>query len=93
MKRPEDEILLRDMVDHARRAERSWPIRSKTGCSSAFARATSGSAGKRPHPLPPPPRHVDHEVRGAHRESGRPGGIEPSFATRHADSLAVIRKQ
>jgi hypothetical protein len=39
MKRPEDDILLRDMVDHARRAERSWPIRSKTGCSSAFARA------------------------------------------------------
>src|SRR5450830_21158 len=33
----------------------------------------STASGEHPdrHPLPPSPRHVDHEVRGARRESGR----------------------
>ena len=44
--------------------------------------------------LPPPPRHVDHEVRGAHRESGRHRDIPRGRADARRDDpqVAALRR-
>ena len=50
---------------------------------------TSGS-----RPLAPPPRHVDHEVRGAHRESGRHRDVPRGLAGRRCIKPGrIIRRE